>query len=79
MKKPFKKQDNTGLIAVVAIGAVAAGALAYLYLSEGGSKARGSIKHKLKDVAKNLASGLISDKTGIKKKTVKKVADQVVK
>jgi len=79
MKNPFKKQDNTGLIVVVAIGAVAAGALAYLYFTKGGRKARGSIKHKLKDVAKDLVSGAISDKTGIKKKTVKKVADHVVK
>jgi hypothetical protein len=79
MKNPFKKQDHTGLIVAVAIGAAATGVVAYLYMTEGGSEVRGSIKHKLKDVAKDLTSGLISDKTGVKKKAVKKVADHVVK
>lgn len=79
MKNPFKKEDHTGLIVAVAVGAVAAGGLAYLFLTESGSETRDAVRHKLKDVAKDLVSSLISDKTGIKKKTVKKVADHVVK
>lgn len=78
MKNPLKKEDHTELIVAIAIGAVAAGALAYLFLTEGGGKLRGSLKHKLKDSAKNLAAGIVSDKTGIKKTTVKQVADHVV-
>ena len=79
MKNPFEKEDHTGLIVAVAAAAVTAGAIAYLYLTEGGSEARHSIKHKLKDVAKDIASEFISDKTGVEKTTVKKVADHVVK
>ncbi|MDP9079749.1 MAG: hypothetical protein M3O71_20155 [Bacteroidota bacterium] len=79
MKNPFVKQDNTGLIALAVVAVVATGALAYLYLTESGGEVRKSIKHKLKDEAKDLASGIISKKTGVKKRNVKKVADLVVK
>ncbi len=79
MKNPFKKEDNTGLIVAVAAGAALAGVLAYLFLTESGNEVIKSVKHKLKDEAKDLASGIVSDKTGVKKKTVKKVADHIVK
>ncbi|MFC0514260.1 hypothetical protein ACFFGT_08620 [Mucilaginibacter angelicae] len=78
MKNLFKKEDNTRLIVAVAAGAVLAGTLAYLFLTESGGEVIQSIKHKLKDEAKDLASGIVSDKTGVKKKTVKKVADHIV-
>ena len=78
MKNPFKKEDNTALIIAVAAGAALAGVAAYLFLTESGSEVISSIKHKLKDEAKDLASGIVSDKTGIKKKNVKKVADHIV-
>jgi len=39
MKNPFKKKDNTLLIAGIAIGAAAA-SLAYLFLTESGSAVR---------------------------------------
>ena len=77
MKNPFKKEDNTGLIVAVAAGGALAGVLAYLFLTESGGEVIKSVKHKLKDEAKDLASGIISDKTGIKKKNVKKVADHI--
>ena len=79
MKNPFVKQNNTTLIAITAVAAVAAGTVAYLYLTEKGSEMRSLIKHKLRDEAKNFAAGVISSKTGIKKRTVKKVADHIVK
>jgi len=79
MKNPFEKQDNTGLIALAAAAAIAAGTLAYLYLTESGGEVRKSIRHKLKDEAKSLAAGAISKKTGVKKQTLKKVADYIVK
>ena len=79
MKNPFKKEDNTGLIVAVAIGVVATGVLTYLFLTESGSEVIRSVKHKLKDEAKDLASGVVSKKTGVKKRIVKKVADHIVK
>ena len=79
MKNPFEKEDNTGLIVAAAVGALAVGVLAYLFLTEGGSDVRRSIKHRFKDEAKDLAAGLASKKTGIKKKILKKVADHIVK
>jgi hypothetical protein len=79
MKNPFEKEDHSGVIVAVAAGALVAGALAWLFLTESGSEAIRSVKHKIKDEAKDLASGFISNKTGIKKRTVKKVADHVVK
>ena len=79
MKNPFEKKDNTTLVIAVAAGALTAGAFAYLFLTESGTNTWNSLEHKFKDSVKNLASGFISDKTGIHKKTVKKVADHVVK
>jgi hypothetical protein len=79
MKNPFEKKDNTTLVIAATAGALTLGALAYLFLTESGSNTWNSIEHKVKDGAKNLAAAFISDKTGIHKKTVKKVADHVVK
>jgi len=91
MKNPFKKQRNhTALIALGVTGAAAAGAIAYLYLTDNGTETRNKISdslsetidkigHSLKDEIKNLASAFISHKTGISKKTVKTVADHVSK
>lgn len=79
MKNIFKKEDNTGLIVAAVAGALVAGTLAYLFLTESGSEVIKSAKHKIKDEAKDLASGIVSDKTGVKKKTVKKVADHIAK
>jgi hypothetical protein len=78
MKNPFQKENNSGLIATVVIGGIAAAALAYLFLTEEGEKVLESLKHKVKDIGKDMASGVVSDKTGISKKTVKKVADTAV-
>lgn len=79
MKNPFEKEGHTGLIVAVAAVAAVAGSLAYLFLTESGGELRRSIKHKLKEEAKDLASGVLSTKTGVKKSTVKKAADLVVK
>jgi len=77
MKNPFEKESHTGIIAGVVIGGALAAGLAYLFLTEDGEETLEDLKHKLKDIAKNFASGIISDKTGIDKPTVKKAADVV--
>ncbi|MCQ6957079.1 hypothetical protein [Mucilaginibacter aquariorum] len=79
MKNPFEKENHNGLIAAAIIGGFAAAALAYLFLTEEGEERFAEIKHKVKDLAKDIASGIVSDKTGISKKNVKSVADHVVK
>ena len=79
MKNPFEKEDKTLLRVTVFAGAAIAGTLAYLYLTGSGAVARKSIKHRLKEKGRDIAAGVISGKTGIKKKTVKKVAEHVVK
>ncbi|HEY9534580.1 MAG TPA: YtxH domain-containing protein [Mucilaginibacter sp.] len=90
MKNPFKKQNNTALIALGVTGAAAAGAIAYLYLTDSGNNTRNKISdsvsetidkisHSLKDEFKNIASAFISKKAGVSKRTVKAVADHVSK
>ena len=77
MKNPFEKEKNTGLIGGLLIGGVVAAGLAYLFLTEDGERVLESIKHKVKDMAKDLAAGVISDKTGLEKSTVKTAEDVV--
>jgi hypothetical protein len=79
MENPFNKNHNTAIAVTLAAGAVTASSLAWLYFTESGASTRQSIWHKVKDEAKNLAAGIISNKTGIHKQTLKKVADHVVK
>jgi gas vesicle protein len=79
MKNPLKKEDHTSLIVVIAAGAIVAGALAYLFLTDSGNEVVKSVKHRFKEKAKDLAADVISKKTGAKKKTVKKIADHVAK
>ncbi|MGF7081579.1 hypothetical protein [Mucilaginibacter sp. UYCu711] len=90
MKNPFVKQNNTALIALGITGAAAAGAIAYLYLTDSGNTTRNKISDTIsgeidklaetfKNSFKDLAAGIVSDKTHVSKKTVKAVADRVVK
>jgi len=79
MKNPFEKKDNTLLIATVLAGAAIAGTLTYLYLTKSGATALKAGKHRLKEKGKDVTAAVISAKTGVKKKTVKKVANHVVK
>jgi len=79
MENPFEKKDHITLIIALAAGALVAGAVAFLALTEEGQDAMDSVKHKFKDVAKDLFAGLISEKTGVHKKTVKTVEDHIVK
>ncbi|MDB5158382.1 MAG: hypothetical protein JWR50_3089 [Mucilaginibacter sp.] len=89
MKNPFVKQNNNTLIALGITGAAAAGAIAYLYFTENGTNTRSKLSDAisgeldkfskvLKDGFKDLTSGIVSDKTNVSKKTVRKVADHVV-
>jgi gas vesicle protein len=79
MKNPLKKSDHTVLIAGIAIASVAAGALAYLFLSESGNETRKSLKKKIKEIAKNAATDVIQKKAKFSKKTSEAVADEAVK
>ena len=77
MKNPLDNEKNTRLIGGLLIGGVVAAGLAYLFLTEDGERVLESIKHKVKDMAKDLAAGVISDKTGLEKTRFKKAMDVV--
>jgi len=62
MKNPFKKSDRTVILAGIAIASIAAGALAYLYLSESGNETRKSFKKKIKQIARDTVAEIISKK-----------------
>jgi hypothetical protein len=79
MKNPFRKENNSTLIAAIVVAGVAAGAIAFFFLTEKGQDTRKSLKKKIKLIAKNAAVDAISKKAKIKKKTVKAVADHVAK
>jgi hypothetical protein len=79
MKNPFEKENNNGLIAAIVIGSIAAAALAYLFFTEDGEEVLAGLKHTIKEKAKDIAFGVVSDKTGISKKTVKNAADVAIK
>ncbi|MGN6178396.1 MAG: hypothetical protein ACTHNW_04405 [Mucilaginibacter sp.] len=78
MKNPFEKDSHTGLLAGLLIGGVVAAGIAYLFFTEDGEETLAGLKHKLKDMGKDIAAGVLSEKTGIKKSTVKKAEDVVV-
>ncbi|MDB5117376.1 MAG: hypothetical protein JWQ79_2868 [Mucilaginibacter sp.] len=78
MGKLFEKENNSGLIAALIIGGVAAAALSYLFLTEDGEEILAGLKHKVKDMAKDLGAEIVSGKTGISKKSVKKAVAVVV-
>jgi hypothetical protein len=79
MKNPFEKDSHTTLIVAVAIVSIAAGAVAFLFLTETGNDTRKSLKKKIRAIAKDAAVDAISKKTKIKKRAVKAVADHIVK
>jgi hypothetical protein len=79
MKNPFKREDHTTLIAVIAVAGLTAGAFAFLYLTKKGKDARKGLKKRIKSIAKNAAVKAVSKKTKVPKKTVKAVADRIVK
>jgi gas vesicle protein len=90
MKNPLVKKNHTVLIALGITGAAAAGAIAYLYLTDNGSSTRDKISDTVskeidkltnvfKDSFKDIASNFISDKTNLPKNAVRAVADHVIK
>lgn len=79
MKNPFKKEGHTTLIVAATLASVAAGAVAYLFLTESGKDTRKNLKKKIKAIAKDAAAEAVSKHTKISKKAAKIVADQVAK
>lgn len=77
MKNLFKEQRHTGLYIGIGTAVVVAGVADYLMLTRDGNKKCDDIKEKTKDIAREIASAFISDKTGIRKETVRKAADQI--
>lgn len=76
MKNPFKKSDHTLIIAGIAIASVAAGALAYLFLSESGEETRKNLKKKIKEIAKSAASEMINKRDKFTEKAGEVIAEQ---
>jgi gas vesicle protein len=62
MRNPFKKDNHIALIGAIVIGTVAAGAIAFLFLTEIGNDTRKSLKKKVKSFAKDAAADVISKK-----------------
>jgi len=79
MKNPFEKDNHTTLIVAAAILTVAAGAAAFLFLTDKGEDTRRSFKKQIKKIAKNAAVEAVHKKTKVSKKALKAVADHVVK
>jgi gas vesicle protein len=68
MRNPFKKDNHIALIGAIVIGTVAAGAIAFLFLTEIGNDTRKSLKKKVKSFAKDAAADVFSKKTKSKRK-----------
>ncbi len=79
MKNPFERQNYTVLFTAIAITTLAAGAIAFLFLTEKGEDTRKSLKKKIKKIAKDAAIDAVTKKTRIKRKAVKVVADHIDK
>lgn len=79
MRNPFEKQNNNILIASLAIGALAAGGLTYLFVSDNGRVSRKKIKGFVKEAFKNKASEFAALKTPFSKKAVKTALDHFIK
>ena len=79
MKNPFKKEDHTGLIAGIAIGAAAGISLGWLYLTDDGAQYRRQISRRIKEGISDKAADVISKKTIVPKKAAKLATDAVIK
>ena len=79
MKEPFVKEDHTGLVIGLAVGATAGIALGWLFLSDKGADYRRQISRKFKEAASNQAAEVIDKKTFVPKKVAKAATDAVIK
>ena len=79
MKNPFEKDNKFGLIAAIVIGGATVAALAYLFLTEDGEELLAGWTQQIKELAKDQIADVVSDKTGISKKTAEKAANVATK
>ncbi|MFD1256731.1 YtxH domain-containing protein [Mucilaginibacter terrae] len=69
MKNPFVKEDHSGVtIAAVAVGAITAGAIAYLYATKKGFAFRKKLSGKSKEVKEHATDYLQHKAPKLKKK-----------
>jgi gas vesicle protein len=79
MKNPFEKEDHTGLIVGLAVGAAAGIAMGWLFLTDKGAQYRRQISRTAKEMISDTAAEVINKKTIIPKKAAKVATDAVIK
>jgi gas vesicle protein len=79
MKNPFEKEDHTGLIIGLAVGAAAGIGLGWLFLTDKGAQYREQLTKKVKDLVSDEAAEFIDKKTFVPKKAAKVATDAVIK
>ena len=79
MRNPFEKDNHRTLIIAGTLLTVAAGAAAFLFLTDIGQDTRKRLKKQIKRIAKDAAVKAVHKKTRISRKAVKTAADHIVK
>ena len=79
MKNLFEKEDHTGLIVGLAVGAAAGIGLGWLYLTESGAQYRRQLSRKVKEAVSDTTATVIDKKTIVPKKLAKMGTDAVIK
>ena len=70
MNNPFKKDKHTALIGGLLIGAVAAGVITFLFLTDSNDDNGTALKKKIRSIVKDAAANVSSKTKKIKKKVV---------
>ena len=79
MKNPFKKEDHTGLLVGLGVGAAAGIGLGWLFLTDKGAEYRRGLSRKFKEAVSDKAAEMIDKKTIFHRKAAKAATDAVIK